>query len=631
MSAVPQSVPTFGEIGARLADNGYRPVPIIVGKKRPPMDEWQKFSYSDADGRRYGNSYTGILCGEVCAVDIDILDPDACASVRELAIQMLGPAPERIGFPPKRLFAYRITSPIKKLQIIGEAGKVEILGDGQQFVAYAIHPDTGRPYEWVGYDNPLDTPLDRLPSITPEQVHAFLSRAAALMGAQDAGIQSSGFADGQEADERWGRAIAQVLAGGDLHDSLRNLAAGWIASGMPAPAAVQALRAVMENSAARKLRPRDWQARYEDIPRAVRSAQEKFEQAPSAATAADGSLLMSVLDLEQHSANVRWAVKHVIGEETVGMIFGASGAFKSFLAIDYAMHRCYGMDWLGKKTRKGNVVYLAAEGGAGLLRRIQAWHLARGMDWRQCPMATVTVPLTMKTKSAFLREQIIAAGMKATDVVIDTMSQTYTGNENSSDEVAEYFRVIGLELRAMLGVTVIVVHHSGHSASERPRGSSAIVGALDFVFGVFREEKERIATLTCLKQKDEDRFADVLFDLSVHEIGRDEDGDPITSLAAKHMVTGEEQAKALLREADAGRSSELAGLLQVAKDGMLEAELRSAFYKTLPAEMKQDTRKHKFYRTLDKAVAAGKLVVDIAGGRVVRLIDPVDNFEASNA
>lgn len=631
MSAVPQSIPTFGDIAARLADNGYRPVPIIVGQKRPAMEAWQRFTYTEVDAVRYARSYTGILCGEVCAVDIDILDPDACDAVRALALQILGPAPERIGFPPKRLLAYRIDTPIKKLQIVGEAGKVEILGDGQQFVAYAIHPDTGRPYEWVGYDNPLDTPLERLPRVTAEQVNAFLTRAARLMGAQDTGIQSSGFADGQEADERWGRAIAQVLAGGELHDNLRNLAAGWIASGMPAPAAVQALRALMENSAARKLRPRDWQARYEDIPRQVRSAQEKWEQAPSAATSADGSLLLSVADLEQHSANVRWAVKHVIQEETVGMIFGASGAFKSFLAIDYAMHRCYGMDWLGKKTRKGNVVYLAAEGGAGLLRRIQAWHLARGMDWRQCPMATVTVPLTMKTKSAFLREQIVAAGMKATDVIIDTMSQTYTGNENSSDEVAEYFRVIGLELRAQLGCTVMVVHHSGHSASERPRGSSAIVGALDFVFGVFREEKERIATLTCLKQKDEDRFADVLFDLSVHELGRDEDGDAITSLAAKQMVTGEEQAKALLREADAGRSGELANLLLVAKDGMLEAELRSAFYKTLPAEMKQDTRKHKFYRTLDKAVAAGRMVIDTEGGRTVWLRTPVDNSGGANA
>lgn len=332
----------------------------------------------------------------------------------------------------------------------------------------------------------------------------------------------------------------------------------------------------------------------------------------------DGSILLDIKDLDVAASNLRWAVKHIVPEASVGMIFGASGAFKSFIAIDYALHRSYGMPWLGKKTKPGKVVYMAAEGGSGILRRIKAWHLNRGMDWKKCPMRFITIPLTIRTQANFLRKQIEETGMEVTDIVIDTMSQTYTGNENSNDEVAEYFRIIGYELRSFLNCIVTIIHHAGHSATERPRGASAIIGNLDFMFGVFREESEMIATLTCLKQKEEDKFKDQTFDLSLHEIGRDEDNEAITSLAARH-ISGEDQAKALLRESNEGRSTHLSVMQSIAREGMLESELRKEFYKTLPETASHDTRKKAFSRARDKAVAAGVFVIDQAGGNVVHI------------
>jgi hypothetical protein len=48
--------------------------------------------------------------------------------------------------------------------------------DGQtakQFVAFAVHPDTGRPYRWLGAD-PHDVTVTELPAVTAAQVAAFL-------------------------------------------------------------------------------------------------------------------------------------------------------------------------------------------------------------------------------------------------------------------------------------------------------------------------------------------------------------------------------------------------------------------------------------------------------------------------
>ena len=81
-------------------------------------------------------------------------------------------------------------------------------------------------------------------------------------------------------------------------------------------------------------------------------------------------------------SSLRRAVKGLIPEQSIGFIFGASQTFKSFIALDYALHRAYGMRWMGRKTRQAVPVYLAAEGGAGIMRRIEAWHLARNRDWR---------------------------------------------------------------------------------------------------------------------------------------------------------------------------------------------------------------------------------------------------------
>jgi hypothetical protein len=260
------------------------------------------------------------------------------------------------------------------------------------------------------------------------------------------------------------------------------------------------------------------------------------ETPPPAAPARDtAGLVLTIGELHARASRVRWAVKGIIPEQGLGFIFGASGTFKSFLALDYALHRAYGMKWLGRRTKQSAPVYLAAEGGTGLMRRIEAWHQARRLDWHRCPMRVVIVPMTLRTEASTLRTAICAAGVEPGDVIVDTMSQTFTGNENSNDEVADFLRVLGTELRDGLACTVTVVHHTGHNATERPRGASAILANVDFAMGVFRDEKEMLCTIDFAKIKDGERPDAQTFELSAQELGRDEDGDPITSLAARHI------------------------------------------------------------------------------------------------
>ena len=326
-------------------------------------------------------------------------------------------------------------------------------------------------------------------------------------------------------------------------------------------------------------------------------------------------VVMSVTDLEAQAGAISWAVKHLIPERGLGFFFGASGTFKSFIALDYSLHRCYGMSWLGRKTKPATPVYLAAEGGVGLIRRIKAWHLARGMDWKVCPMRDVVAPLTLRTQASALRVAIEKTGVTPGDIVIDTMSQTFTGNENSNDEVAEFLRVLGRDLRDAMSCTVGVVHHSGHIATERPRGASAIISNVDFAFGVFRDEKQMLATLEFVKIKDEERPTPVSFDLRRVELGLDEDGEQITSLSAS-FLSSDGLSEAMKREALQGRGGRNRLLLRLAQNGMLERDLRKVFGDEADIS-DTEARRKAYYRSREWAVEAG--FIEVADGRIIVL------------
>jgi hypothetical protein len=315
-------------------------------------------------------------------------------------------------------------------------------------------------------------------------------------------------------------------------------------------------------------------------------------------------LVMGVVDLYAKAGALQWAVKGLVPEQGLGFIFGASQAFKSFVALDYALHRSYGMKWLGRKTKQAVPVYLAAEGGAGLIRRIIAWHKDRGMNWQDCPMKVVIVPLTLRTQASSLRVSIEATGIKPGDLIVDTMSQTFTGNENSNDEVAEFLRVLGTELRDALGCTVTVVHHTGHIATERPRGASAIIANVDYAFGVFRDEKEMLATVEFVKVKDGDRPEAASFELRRIEIDIDEDGDPVTSLSASHLAPGAAVSEAMEREALAGRGGRNRLLLTLAQNGMAEKELKSLFAQSVDIA-DPEARRKAYYRARTWAIDNG--------------------------
>lgn len=419
--------------------------------------------------------------------------------------------------------------------------------------------------------------------------------------------QQSG-ADRESQADKLKRTIQQILAGEAYHESLIEIAASLIACGMHGGAAKNLLRALMEAVPASD-RDARWKMRYSDIGRAVDTAEAKFKASEKhESDAASGiELLLSLAKLREASRSITWAVKHILPADSVGVMFGGSGTFKSFIALDLALHVAHGLPWCGKKTKRGPVIYIAAEGGAGLWRRIEAWHKERRLSFDSIEMYVVPVSLDLIQDSMAVVSAAERVGVMPALVVVDTMSQTFSGEENSANEVANYLRVLGTSFRAIWRAAVLVLHHSGHMATERPRGSSAIRANVDFMFGVFRDEQEMLARVECHKQKDGDQFKELPFALNLLQLGFDEDGDAINSLVARHIETEEELQARKESEASRGACGQDKVLFSLAQLGMTYEALRMAYYSTFPAGTKPHTMKVAMQRAWKNLELQGKV------------------------
>jgi putative DNA primase/helicase len=172
---------------AQLSRNGFFIVPVETGGKRPLQGGWtdraRRQIPEDLEVVNPKCQNTGILCDGLRVVDVDCDDPAIAARVRSLALEKLGTAPVRTRSNASRsLLVYRAAegSPSKQ-KIEGTFGAVEILGHGQQFVAFGMHT-SDVPYEWLD-SSPLTISRASLTGVTEPQISDFMNACRAVIGA----------------------------------------------------------------------------------------------------------------------------------------------------------------------------------------------------------------------------------------------------------------------------------------------------------------------------------------------------------------------------------------------------------------------------------------------------------------
>lgn len=174
-----------------------------------------------------------------------------------------------------------------------------------------------------------------------------------------------------------------------------------------------------------------------------------------------------------------WQIEGLLPRGSVAVLFGDAQAGKTFFALDLAAHIATGKQWRGRETLQGAVVYIAAEGGGGLKKRLRALI--------QAHPAMLSGPFRLLRQAVNVREHLPEIVTRCRDVaedagrlgliVIDTLSQTLFGDENGQD-MALYIGA-ATELARCTGAPVLIVHHQGKDGTRGARGSSALRGNAD--------------------------------------------------------------------------------------------------------------------------------------------------------
>lgn len=180
----------FGTTAPILIQNGYVPLPIIPPHanapnpgKRPWLTRWQELSPEKlsrlASSAEYLNASIGVRCDNIVVIDVDTDHADIKRAIwrciRHYNLIC------KIGRKGGSVF-FRKPNDMPNLGRIGfdyarpPAGQARrfldiFSGPGAQVVIPpSLHPDTNKPYRWVGKNTLLSTPLHELPPWHPDDL-----------------------------------------------------------------------------------------------------------------------------------------------------------------------------------------------------------------------------------------------------------------------------------------------------------------------------------------------------------------------------------------------------------------------------------------------------------------------------
>lgn len=204
-----------------------------------------------------------------------------------------------------------------------------------------------------------------------------------------------------------------------------------------------------------------------------------------------------------------WLVDGILTENGLSVLWGRSGAMKSFVALDIAMCVATGHDWHGQAVKQGPVIYVAAEGAHGLGRRAIGWRKTRGKDATKPLFKLVPHNISMISEDCeALITAVLDTAAKPKLIIIDTLARTFgTGDENKQADMNAFVSACD-RLKDATGANVMVIHHSGVHEDKRERGSNVLRGAADTVIKVGRKD-DRIDIINHGpegKQKDAEEF-----------------------------------------------------------------------------------------------------------------------------
>lgn len=221
----------------------------------------------------------------------------------------------------------------------------------------------------------------------------------------------------------------------------------------------------------------------------------------------------------------------------MSMMFGESNSGKSYLVIHLGICVSLGVPWLGRRTKQGAVLYVAAEGAWSIRLRLAAdrkhYEQAVGpFGLIPCALSLVDPSGDVEDLIRLIKQEATRLGLPIVLVIVDTVARVMAGgDENTAQDMG---RLVGAadRIKEVTGAHMLYLHHAGKDASRGARGHSSLRAALDTEIEVTADESAKVHTAKVTKQRDlaskgetfAARFVPV-------ELGYDQWGGAITACA----------------------------------------------------------------------------------------------------
>lgn len=229
----------------------------------------------------------------------------------------------------------------------------------------------------------------------------------------------------------------------------------------------------------------------------------------------------------------RSIIKGVIARGETSAWIAPPGAGKSALLTEISVHCGAGLDWRGHRAKEAcGVVILALERGDLFKRRLRVYHQRDGLQGLPVAVADAVIDLLSPTCVDLIVSTVRAAeqrfGHGVGVIVIDTYAKGIAANGGDEDKARDQNRAAAnlRKVHATLDVHIALVGHTGKDETRGARGSNAHVGDVDLMVQI---SGDSIKVATVIKGNDRPEGILCQFKLEAYELGRDEDGDPITT------------------------------------------------------------------------------------------------------
>lgn len=224
----------------------------------------------------------------------------------------------------------------------------------------------------------------------------------------------------------------------------------------------------------------------------------------------------------------------LLDEGAMSVLYGDSNSGKTFAALDMAFHVATAQPWNGRRVKHGFIVYVAAEGGRLIKRRLAALRKRYlddcGEDAPAPLFALVRYPIDLRSNDANLNELVAlikqaerGAGCSCAWVVVDTLSRAMAGGDENSPGDMGRIVMAADSIRDGTNAHFSYIHHTGKDTARGARGHSLLRAATDTEIEVAQN------SVTVTKQRDMESGFSIGFRLVDLQIGTGLDGEPIKS------------------------------------------------------------------------------------------------------